>query len=81
MIGQCCLGRLTLKIRNGQGHTGLISKPRSRLLHLDVSPRLYLYTLVSNPECQAINTVTLASTVIQKTATKLPLEHLWRSSC
>ncbi len=56
-------------------------KPHSRFLPLDAGPRLYLCTLVNNSACKATNIEMLAATVIQKTATKLALEHLWRSSC
>jgi hypothetical protein len=66
----------TLKISGGQGRTGSTRKPRSRLLYLDVSPRHHLCSQESNPECHPTNTVTLATTVIQKTATKRDLEHL-----
>ena len=71
----------TLQIRSGQESIVFTDKLRSRLLHLDVSPRLHTYTLRSNPECHAINPATFTATVNQKTATKLGLEHLWRSSC
>lgn len=72
---------LTLQIRSGHGCIGTTSKPRSLLLYLDVSPRLYPNPPASNPECKATNTMTLATTVIQKTATKLALEYLCRSIC
>jgi len=71
----------TLQIRSGQESSELTDKIRSRLLHLDVSPRRHVYTSRSNPECHAKKPATFAATVIQKTATKLCFEHLWRSSC
>lgn len=67
----------TLQIRSGQECNVFTDKLRSRLLHLDVSPRLHTFiTLRSHPECHAKKPAMFIATVNQKTATKLGLEHL-----
>ena len=66
----------TLVIRSGQDPSEFTDKLHCFHPHLEVRPRLHVYTSLSNPECIAKKPATFAATVIQKTATKLGLEHL-----
>lgn len=66
----------TLLIRSGQDPNESPDNLLFCLLHLEVKGLRHCNTFRSNPECNAKKPATFAATVIQKTATKLGLEHL-----
>lgn len=67
---------LTLLVRSGQDPGKFTDRLHCFHPHLEVWPRLHVYTSLSNTECIAKKPATFAATVIQKTATNLGLEHL-----